>query len=148
MGRPRTAVAQWHALKAWGTQGPTCLQFFLNSAGVLSTYLLRSNCSRGLQTMCVISLFSGLFDILFHSSLNFTLVELWIPLDPTSSPSLTFKRYLMSTQFLLVLTFYEICFSRCPSVFILPCQTFPVINMRAAPLATREYKLLTKNGSN
>lgn len=61
MGRPRTAVSQWHALKAWGTQRPPCLQ---------CSYLQNSTiCSLALQIMCVISLFSGLFDILCPQSL-------------------------------------------------------------------------------
>ena len=75
MGRPRTAVSQWHALKAWGSQRTTCPRcfFFLSSEFSirLSTPthpLLRYNRGLGRQIMCVISLFSGLFDILCPQS--------------------------------------------------------------------------------
>uniref|UniRef100_A0A3Q3LWU9 Synaptotagmin-7 n=1 Tax=Labrus bergylta TaxID=56723 RepID=A0A3Q3LWU9_9LABR len=62
MGRPRNAVAQWHALKAFPPQNPAslCPQHIP---------LLLPNCSLWLEIMSVISLFSGLFDILCPQSL-------------------------------------------------------------------------------
>lgn len=116
MGRPRTAVSQWHALKAWGTQWPPCLQ---------CSYPQNSTtCGLVLQIMCVISLFSGLFDILCPQSFSDTIFkfhpcQVLIPtLPPLISLSELKNVFDVFTHFLLMpLWELVVFFSSYPSVF-------------------------------
>lgn len=149
MGRPRNPVSQWHALKAWGTQGPAYSVFpseFSISSCPQHISPIFPNCSVGLKTMCVISLFSGLFDILRpQSSLKFHPRQVSIPTWPLSH--LFCQNLKMSLMSFLTSSLWDFS-SRLFSVFPSPCQPFPVFNIRAVPLATPEYKLPTKNLSN
>lgn len=66
ISHPRTTVAQWHSLKAWGAQEPNCLKCYPTPPGSqperLSTHPFSLNAVLGCRP-CITSLFSGLFDI-------------------------------------------------------------------------------------
>lgn len=138
MGRPRTAVSQWHALKAWGTQWPPCLQ---------CSYPQNSTtCGLVLQIMCVISLFSGLFDILCPQSFSDTIFkfhpcQVLIPTLPPLIPLSELKNVFdVFTHFLLVpLWELVVFFSGYPSVFPPHMQC---LTSGKVPLAThnRDYQ--------
>lgn len=145
MGHPRTAVAQWHALKAWVTQRPNCLQCFsLSEFSIslsvpnLSTHPLLPKTAVLGYRKCVISLFSGLFDIpcpdfLWHTFLKFHPSQVLIP--PWTPHPFVWTQCLWCLHSLppCTLFMWDLFFSRYPSAIL--CLT----SEQYLPLAPHEY---------
>lgn len=143
MGRPRTAVSQWHALKAWGAQWSACLQCFSPQNSTSAPQHIcphtRLQCWAA-DNVCHLFVLRPLWyplpSVLGTPFLNFTLVKFLIPTLPPLIPLSELKNVFdVFTHFPLVpLWELVVHLSRYPSVFLPPCQTSPIFNIRAAPL--------------